>query len=81
MILPPHVEFAGENETKDDRWSASFRYFELRCTLRERRQGAIQCKADWLPGQSGVRSTNTKLKSEAIVLGRGQDGRGACFEA
>ena len=64
--LPQHVRYLGQNSTDDGRWSASLKYFDVRCTLRERHNGAIQCKADWLPG-SGVRSTGKKLKSEALV--------------
>lgn len=64
--LTPHLKYLGQNATKDERWSASFGYFELRCTLRERVNGAIQCKADWLTTRSGTESTGTKSKAEAI---------------
>jgi hypothetical protein len=66
IVLSPHLDHLHDNVTKDGRWSASFRYFELRCVLRERSSGAIQCKADWLVDRGGVKSTGTKSKAEAI---------------
>ena len=65
VTLPEHLK-VDERETVEG-WSATLTYFDVSCVLRERREGTIECEADWIDTRSRRRRTGTHSKAQAIV--------------